>query len=367
MSRNKKRKFSGFLIFYILFVLALVGFWIYFLNGVILKDVKIYEASQAKYFMEDVIAKIQSGDLSAMDFESSSSRFESPDIYKENFKASIAGKTITCEESPSSYDVQAPVYDVFAGDEKIAVVNLKSTSSKQLMFILSIQEWAVDSIKPIYETGSQKITVEVPDMYTVSVNGIALDEREQVGEPKDFTDFEIVSKYVAVPKKVTYEVEGLLSEPTVTVSDANGNAVEAEVDGSSYKVGFTGTDVPSDISEKAIYNAKCISEVYAADRTLAGIKDIFPSDSYLIPLFESYINHDSWMYSGHTAPEYSEEWTADYVKYSDNLYSVVVHFDKTMYLPKRSMTVTVTTYNTYYYANIDGSWKIVDMISMSEE
>lgn len=366
MNQNKK-KVSGFLVFYIIFVLLIVGFWVYFLNGVILKDVKIYEASQAKYYMEDIIARLQSGDVSQIDFASSSSRFEDPDYYKNTFISLISGKTLSCEESPTSYDTQAPIFDVYAGMEKVATVNLKSTSSTQLMFILSVQEWAVESIEPTFEVTTSDITISVPDTYSVVVNGQASDDRELVSAGEEYDEFEIVSKYVDVPKKNSYLVSGLMTTPTVSIYDQDGAMVEAKVEGNAYSVGFEGVDVPTDISVNAITNAKAISAVYAGDMTLAAIKKFLPDDSYLIPLFESYIAHDSWMYSGHTEPQYSEEWTSNYIRYNDNLYSVVVHFDKTMYLPKRSMTVTVPVYNTYYYANIGGSWKIVDMISMSED
>ena len=141
MKKTQEKSSIGFWAFYIIFILALVGFWIYFLNGVIKKDLDIYEAAQPGYVMEEVVEKIQSGDLSSMNFAESSSRFESPDIYKEAFENAIAGKTITFKENETSYDAQAPVYEVYADDAHIATVNIKSVSSKQLMFILSVQEW----------------------------------------------------------------------------------------------------------------------------------------------------------------------------------------------------------------------------------
>ena len=96
------------------------------------------------------------------------------------------------------------------------------------------------------------------------------------------------------------------------------------------------------------------------------MRGLFPTDSYLIPLFESYINHDLWMYSGHTAPTYSEEETSNYIRYNDSFYSVDVSYLKTMYLPKRNMTANDRTHNTYYYALVDGKWLVVDMISKNE-
>ena len=365
---RKRKKSSGkFWIFYILFILVLIGFWIWFLNGVIRKDLKIYEAAQPGYVVDEVVEKIQSGDISDMDFAESASRFEDPDIYRENFKASLEGKTISYRESPTSYVAQAPVYELYADDTHIATVNIRSISSTQLMFILSVQEWEVASVTPVYDTGDTGITITIPDIYTAYVNGIEVDEREMTGEPQDYMEFEIAGQYTSVPKEVTYAVSGLMSTPSVEVRDAGGNEVMLEVDGTDYSAGFTGTEVPADIAENAITNAKYISEVYAGDRTLNAIKPFLTSDSYLIPLFESYINHDLWMYSGHTAPTYSNESASEYIKYNDNFYSVVVYFDKSMYLPKRNMTAEVTTHNKYFYVNVDGKWVIADMLNMTQE
>lgn len=366
MKKTQEKSSIGFWAFYIIFILALVGFWIYFLNGVIKKDLDIYEAAQPGYVMEEVVKKIQSGDLSSMNFAESSSRFESPDIYKEAFENAIAGKTITYKENETSYDAQAPVYEVYADDAHIATVNIKSVSSKQLMFILSVQEWEVASVSPIYKTGNEGIVIQIPDSYTASINGIPVDERELVGEPENYKEFEIAAAYTEVPKKLTYAAEGLMSVPSVEVRDAQGNEVSVTVEGNTYTAEFAGSEVPADIAQSALTNAKNISDIYAGDRTLGSMRGLFPTDSYLIPLFENYINHDLWMYSGHTAPTYSEEETSNYIRYNDNFYSVEVSYLKTMYLPKRNMTANDRTHNTYYYALVDGKWLVVDMISKNE-
>ena len=366
MSNSRTKKTSlAFWAFYVLIVILFIGFWAFVINGVIKKDLAKYEAAQPEYFMEDVVAKIQAGDISDMDFAQSSSRFESGDIYKETYAKGLEGKTITFKENPTSYDAQAPIYELYADEEHIATVNLKSTSSEQVMFILSVQDWAVDSVVPIYEKGDEGITISIPDNYTAYVNGVQLDERELVGEPAPYKEFEIVAQYIDVPKEINYAVSGLMSAPTVEVRDAAGNTVQCNVEGNAYSVGFVAGEVPEDIAKTAIEDAKNISEIYAGDRTLSSMKVRFPEDSYLIPLFQNYINFDLWMYSGHTAPTYSDETTSNYIRYNDNFYSVEVSFSKTMYLPKRNMTVTDDTHNTYYYAYINGQWLIADMYNES--
>ena len=73
------------------------------------------------------------------------------------------------------------------------------------------------------------------------------------------------------------------------------------------------------------------------------------------------------LYKPGAEPVYSDEATSDYIRYNDNFYSVVVYFNKTMYLPKRDMTVTVTTHNTYYYIYQNEKLIIADMVSINDE
>ncbi|MBO4883450.1 MAG: hypothetical protein J5570_08115 [Lachnospiraceae bacterium] len=371
MGRIKKSTLR-FAIVYIILSAAFIGFWIFLINGVVKKDMDIFEAAQPNHKMDEFVKVIESGDISSMDFAEGSSRFESPDIFKNTFAEAISGKKITYKANETSYDALAPVYELYAGEGDselhIATVQLQAVNVEPLMKILTKQDWEVASVTPIYEAGSGKeLSVVIPDTYTAYVNGIQLEASEYDGEPTDYKEFEIVAQYVDVPKQMKYKVSGLLMEPSVEIRDASGTPVAYEQNGSVYSVGFTGGDVPEDISETALKNAKDISAIYAGDRTLKSMRDVFPEDSYLIPLFQNYIDHDLWMYSGHAEPVYSDEATSDYIRYNDSFYSVVVYFNKTMYLPKRDMTVTVTTHNTYYYIYQNEKWIIADMVSINDE
>ncbi len=371
MGRIKKSTLR-FAIVYILLSAAFIGFWIFLINGVVKKDMDIFEAAQPNHKMDEFVKVIEAGDISSMNFAEGSSRFESPDIYKNTFAEAIKGKKITYKANETSYDALAPIYELYAGEGDselhIATVQLQAVNVEPLMKILTKQDWEVSSVTPIYEAGTGKeLSVVIPDTYTAYVNGIQLEASEYDGEPAPYKEFEIVAQYVDVPKQMKYKVTGLLMDPTVEIRDASGTPVAYDQNGNVYSVGFTGGDVPEDISETALKNAKDISAIYAGDRTLKSMRDVFPEDSYLIPLFQNYIDHDLWMYSGHAEPVYSDEATSDYIRYNDNFYSVVVYFNKTMYLPKRDMTVTVTTHNTYYYIYQNEKWIIADMVSINDE
>lgn len=372
MSSNKKFRFPVFWVCFGVFVLILVGFWIWFINSVIVKDLKIYEASQPQYVMDEVAAKIQSGDISSMNFADSMSRFEDGSIYKDTFAASISGKTITYEKNPKSYDAQAPFYELYANGEHIATVSLRSTSYEQLMFILSVQEWEVESVVPIYETGDEGLVIRMPDSYKAYVNGIELDDREKTGNVAEYSQFKYSKDYVTVPTEVEYSVGGLMTQPTVKITDAFGNDVPVEKDGTTYIAGFAGSQISDDMSAYVLNNAKTYSNFFSrdlagCDNSINGIRYMFPEGSDYLTLAENYRLHDMWMYSGHQAPVFSNEKVSNYIKYSDNFFRVDVYFEKSMYLTRTGDTRVDITNSTYYYVNINGSWVIADMVSIIDD
>lgn len=363
---SRKKGISVFWIIFIVIALIYIGFWFWFNNNVIVKDLKIFEAAQSDRVMDEVVSKIQSGDISDMDFSVSSSRFEDGNIYRDTFLANITGKTITYEESPTSYDTQAPVYEVYADGEHIATVNIVATSSEQLMFILSVQTWKVESITPIYETGDEGLVITIPNTFTAYVNGIQLDDRELTGNTFEYEDFEYVKEYVDVPYKVEYAVSGLMTRPAVKICDASGNEVAYTQDGTSYTADYASSEISEEMSEYVLNNAKTYSDFFSRDlagceNSINGIRYMFPEDSDYLTLADNYRLHDMWMYSGHATPVFSNESVSNYVAYSDNFFKVDVYFEKSMYLTRTGDTRVDITHRTDYYVNIDGSWVIADM------
>lgn len=367
MSKNKKRGVSFWAI-YLVFVALFIGFWVWFLNAVIIKDLKIYEACQSEVKMEEVVEIFKKGDLSRMDFQSSSSRFEDGDIYKDSFLAGITGKNITFAESAKSYDTQAPIYEVFADDKLIATVNLSVETSEPLMFILAKQTWKVDSVVPIYETGNEGLVINMPDNYKAFVNGIEIDERELV-TVSSYDQFKYSASYVTVPSQNQYKIEGLMTQPAVKIVDENGVEVPVTVEGTTYTAGFVTSEISAEMSEYVMKNAKTYSNFFSrdlagCDNSINGIRYMFPEDSDYLTLAENYRLHDMWMFSGHSAPVFDKESVSNYIVYSPEFFSVEIYFEKSYYLTRTGDTRLDVTHSTVYYVLVDGNWVIADMIDV---
>jgi len=366
-----KKKVSSFWIVLGVLAVAYIIFWVIFVNTVIIKDLNIYNESQPEVVMEDVVAKIAAGDISSMDFASSGSRFEDGNIYRDTFASNIQGKTISFRENEKSYDAQAPVFDILAGEEVIATAKLSVKESEPLMMILSKTTWNIDSITPIYEMGDEGLTIEIPNIYTAYINGIQVDDREFVESVK-YSEFEYASAYVTVPTKSKYEISGLMTKPTVKICDANGNEVAYEENGAVYTAGFATSQISAEMSEYVLNNAKVYSNFFSGDlanahNSISGITYMFPEDSDYLTLAENYRLHDMWMYSGHATPVFSNESVTEYIQYSDDFFQVNVYFDKSMTLTRTGDVRVDTTNSTYYYVYLNGKWVIADMISIIAE
>lgn len=367
MTRNKKRKFPVFLIGYFIFLVALVLFWVYVL-GYVRDCLVTYEASQPERVMETFVRELEEGEIEDfISFPVAQNRFEDPDIVKNRYMSYLSGQNISFEKAPGSYDVQKPIYNIYAGDRKMASVALKEVSSEPLMFILAVQEWEIDSVEPVLDTGEKNLLIHVPDSCTVQINGITLDERELTGDEWDVEEYEYAAEYVSVPYIVEYEISDLFETPEVVIRDSYGQEMEyIEEAGFIEVVDFPTGQIEDELADYVLKNAKNYSDFFSGD--LAGgrnsvepLRYMFPKDSYFLEQADHYRRYDLWMYSQHQAPTFANESVTNYVRYSEDFFSCDVYFEKTMVLTKTGEVRTVVTNDKYYYVNVDGKWVVVDM------
>lgn len=369
----KRRRISVFKVVFLAVVVVMVLFWLIVIGNV-RKKLVIYEKSQPEYTVEKYVEQFKDGSIfDSLDFAQSGNRFEDMQIYRSKFVAGINGKEITYEKDQTSYDAKNPVYNVYADDVLIAKITLKETASKPLMFILTKQDWEVLSIEAVYETGDKGITITAPDTYSVFINGVKLDSRELTGNVTQIDALKYAAEYVTVPQLVEYSVQGLLSEPEVTIYNNQGEQVmyTADDNGNITIDTFMTSTIDSELSATVLQNAKNYSNFFSKDidgcsNSVAPISYMFPADSYYLELAENYRINDMWMYSAHQPPVFTNEMVSNYIVYTPQLFSVEVYFEKNMVLTLNGETRKDITNSRYYYANIDGNWLIVDMQSVTE-
>lgn len=360
--KNKSKFWFGFRIYAGVLVLLIV-----IMCFTVWNTMKKYEAAQPDKYMEKLVDKLETGDISDLQIVNNGNKFEKDLDLTEQLKEAVKGKKLTFKNASGSYDSLAPSYDIISGEEKIAKVNLKSVREYKKMAILVLSEWEVNSIEPV-SAGKYNITITAPERYTVSVNGVELGKDEQAGEPVAMDGFKYVAEYVETPKSVTYVVKGLTEYPELTV---NGKIVDkeniSEKDGLlTYTSDFEPEEISSELSEFVLKNAKDYTNFFSKDlpgstESTAPIAHLFPTGSYYLETAEIYRQQDMWTYSAHYSPEFRNERVFDYTVYSDDCFSVKVYFDKSMILKLNNQERIVNNNQIYYYVNIDGKWLIADM------
>ncbi|MBQ7954342.1 MAG: hypothetical protein IJ282_01190 [Lachnospiraceae bacterium] len=373
MTEMKKKKTSVFWVCYVLFVLALVSFWLYIFSYVN-KCLITYEGAQPEHVVEKIVSDLEAGKAEEIfTFPAVESRFEDPDVAKDLFLDSIKGKEFTFEKDAASYNALAPVYHLYAGDKKVAAVTLTEKSSYPLMFILAVQDWEITSVEPLLETPSQSVTIKVPDTYIVSVNGVPVSDNEKTGNEWSIDYLQYAAEYVTIPKITEYNITGLFHAPKVEITDPFGNeVVYTQTENVIEATEFPLSEMDKELSKYVLQNAITYSNFFSKD--LAGCRNsvkpiayMFPENSYYLELADNYRMHDMWTYSSHQTPEFAKEKVSDYIRYSDDLFSCNVYFEKNMILTRTKELRTDITDTTFYYAKIGDKWLIVDMQTNLEE
>ncbi len=367
----KKKKVPAFLVGYLTFLAVCILFWIIVIAYVHSCLVR-YEASQPEYFVEELVDRLQNDGISSVfQVAAPTTRFESADSIEAFFEDRIKGRTIVYKQDKTNYDVAAPAYHIYADGYLVGDVTLRETSSEPLMFILTVSEWEVASTTLNSGAGRESVTVSAPDTCSVLINGVPMGEGELTGNAVIPEVFQYAKDYVAVPRVVEYQVQGLLKKPVVEVLDADGRVMEYE---EAYEEGhtritvegFAVSEMDSQLASMVLENAERYTNFFSGDlpgchNSTKPIADMFPKDSYYLTLADTYRKEDMWMYSDHATPTFENEKISNYIRYSDELFSCEVYFDKKIPLTKMSVTRVDTTHSRFVYGYVDGGWKILDM------
>lgn len=373
-TKLKKKRFPFFWCFYLLFVVALAVFWFCIVDYV-KKSLLVYEANQPDQKMEEVMERLKETGLEEyLQVSDDISRFETRENYLQEFHSRVDGRILFHTRAKGYQDTSAPRYELYADGELFGYVTLKEASSEPLMVILTLSHWDVDRVELIQADAKESVKVTVPDSCQVKINGITMDEREITDGGQMPEEFVYAAAYVEVPKLVTYETSGLLAKPAIQIVDQNGAVVEAQEERNGQQTvvslgQFSETEMPADLAAKVLENAERYTNFFSVDlngcrNSVGPIKDMFPDDSYYLELADTYRREDMWMYSSHNAPVFRNEEVSHYIRYSEDFFSCEVYFDKDMLLHKTGTVKVDTTHFRLYYGNLDGQWKILDIVTL---
>lgn len=232
---------------------------------------------------------------------------------------------ITYKEN-EKYTNAMPVYDILAGDTRIAVVSFKAEGNNDEF---GFHKWQIRDFA--FDTDSvdtMEYSILALNDYIITVNGTEL-IRDDVSEDSYFitTVEDAVSLKAkelsgSVIEYVTYDLGNCLVKPEITVKDIDGNEITECVEDEG-KISYIST-ASENFTESV--KTRVIDTCHAYIMNIYNKLSFYQMSKYLAAGSDAYAvvldvqNSITWGWHPDTV-EIIEESVSDYIKYSDTLFS----------------------------------------------
>ena len=357
-----------FALFYLLFCGLLIFFCNRFLNF-FNEQLKQYESCQPDSYTDSFMTTLKDEEnlqhlLRFPPIEYS----EFDDIYQiERDNISYILSASLSYQRAEDYTQASPSYKLYANQNEIGTFSLQSSKQSDLLSFLPTYQYNCDTIEMDIEVIPKEYTIKVPSTYTVLVNGTKLTENYLTSDTEEIAFLSEFAKYTEVPKMVTYHIEGLIYEPTFQISNVNKREVNYLFTGNTVQVpaSFESIEFPASmlLDCDTITLAENISLFLGGDLKGKnhGISQITPYIHPDAPVAESLQEElTSRMEEGipkHTLPEFvfSAEHISDYIRYSDDFFSLKVSLEKNVCLTEQDNEnfVSQESYLFYFVKNAE--------------
>ncbi len=357
--KGKKRPSVGTIVFYSAYAVLVLGFCFVLLGALnALKDwLTRYEASQPDVKCQQVFDDLFRDPDWELLYDAAgiqSTRFEDKTYFAKYMKERIGDGVLTYNETSAGLSGNHK-YIVKLGNEKIASFLLLGDEKKDS----DIREWTLGDISLFY-TADQSVTILTQEGRQVLVNGVPLNENDCIRKTLTYAE-RYLPEGLSGRRTNTYQIDGLLLPPEVTVLDENGQTLSLDYDEATHTYSEPVQADAYDESERA--RVLETAQVYC--RYMIGNIYLNQLRQYFDPNSEIYntIGHIStWMqsYSGYTI---DDGVIHDFCRYSDDLFSARVTM--TMYVTRWDKTVKEYALDsTFFFTRIDGKWMVSNMTNV---
>ena len=353
---------------------------------------KKYENSQSENFMASYIKefenKVNEGSFTPDDFtfKGLDLTFVDSNALLENYIATLEShSSFTAEKDPTSYITEAPVYNIYSDGEEVAKVTLKAVSQTKIFAILTIMDWAVDTIEPVCSIDVATYTFSIPEGYSPVIDGLHVSDDYKTGNVEEIPEFAYVSNYVDMPSYIEYKVDNVVSGSSIKVLNAAGEEVPIEINGNKVRASYSSvsTTLSDDRKNEALsmiqtYEDFNTSDLSGANHGLATVQALLIKDSDYWNMAKQWATGvDITFTSAHTFddPKYTNVVVDNYCEYSDICYSLHIAFSKNMILTRTKEHISNDFDSTVFFVYIDDSddnvdnphWCIADMIATTKD
>lgn len=207
---------------------------------------------------------------------------------------------------------------------------------------------------------ARTVRIQTTKGHKVSVNGVPLEDSHIVQVATTLAG-NYLPEGVKAPTTCIYQLEGLMAQPRITVTDEEG--IETSVlydDQSGMYIEQTETNTIGDAEyETAMTAAKTYAKYMIEEASYTQLAKSFDANS---KIFKTITSMQLWM-QGHNGYEFANEQVTGYCRYSDKYFSARVSLS--LNVTRRDNTVKEYTVDTtLFFRNTGKKWVVFDMTNV---
>lgn len=374
---KRKNKMTGYkkslLIWFLLLLIASEACLIY-----VSTTLKMYEKGNIEGYMTSLIKDMKTaskvGNINKyLSYNKVESKYEKNSSFEEGYKELF-------NESKLSYkkNDKESTYDIYADDTMIASVTLDSKKVRRLG-ILSFEEYSIKEIETYSKNGIYNIDVYVNSNYDLYINDIKVSDDDLLSK-EEIKEYSEVYDKVDLPYENHYKITNLTKKPKIKVMNGNNEVKVTNEKSTYYGVSYFKTD-DKDAAFAKLTNKDYDPLTFAKNWSLFLTADL-PGERYglytltpnLVEGTALYKRAYSWATNvdiTFTSMHILDKDTFTNVKmngftvYNENAFSVDIYLEKNMTLVNGEKRVD-TLNDTFYYAYIDGAYRLITMKSKGD-
>lgn len=374
---KRKNKMTGYkkslLIWFLLLLIASEACLIY-----VSTTLKMYEKGNIEGYMTSLIKDMKTaskvGNINKyLSYNKVESKYEKNSSFEEGYKELF-------NESKLSYkkNDKESTYDIYADDTMIASVTLDSKKVRRLG-ILSFEEYSIKEIETYSKNGIYNIDVYVNSNYDLYINDIKVSDDDLLSK-EEIKEYSEVYDKVDLPYENHYKITNLTKKPKIKVMNGNDEVKVTNEKSNYYGVTYFKTD-DKDAAFEKLTNKDYDPLTFAKNWSLFLTADL-PGERYglytltpnLVEGTALYKRAYSWatnvditFTSMHTLDKdtFTNVKMNGFTVYNANAFSVDIYLEKNMTLVNGEKRVD-TLNDTFYYAYIDGAYRLITMKSKGD-
>lgn len=376
MSKRKK-KMTGYkkslLIWFLLLLIASEACLIY-----VSTTLKMYEKGNIEGYMTSLIKDMKTaskvGNINKyLSYNKVESKYEKNSSFEEGYKELFSESKLSYKKNDKE-----STYDIYADDTMIASVTLDSKKVRRLG-ILSFEEYSIKEIETYSKNGIYNIDVYVNSNYDLYINDVKVSDDDLLSK-EEIKEYSEVYDKVDLPYENHYKITNLTKKPKIKVMNGNNEVKVTNEKSNYYGVTYFKTD-DKDAAFEKLTNKDYDPLTFAKNWSLFLTADL-PGERYglytltpnLVEGTALYKRAYSWatnvditFTSMHTLDKdtFTNVKMNGFTVYNENAFSVDIYLEKNMTLVNGEKMVD-TLNDTFYYAYIDGAYRLITMKSKGD-